>query len=260
MKNKITLITGAGGGLGKEFAYLFAKDGNAVCLVDIDNKGLLDTENRLREKIPNAVVDKITADLSEKGELEKVFSYTRGKGYFVNNLVNAAGFGDCSDFKDMDIEKQMKMTEVNCNALLYFTRVYMEDMLKHKEGHIINISSIAGFVPGPFMCTYHATKSFVLNLGESLAYELKGSGVHILTLAPGPFTSKFVGKAHNDYTFSKIKPASAFAVASYGYRMSKKGKSLAIVGFKNRITCFAPRFFSRKFVAKISAKTIKKGA
>ncbi len=257
--NKITLITGAGGGLGKEFAYLFAKDGNAVCLVDIDGNGLLDTEHDLKERLPNVVTDKIIADLSEKDELEKVFSYTKGKGYFVNNLVNAAGFGDCSDFKDMDIAKQMKMTDVNCNALLYFTRVYLDDMLKHKDGHIINISSIAGFVPGPFMCTYHASKSFVLNLGESLAYELKGTGVHILTLAPGPFTSKFVGKAHNDYTFSKIKPASALSVANFGYKMSKKGKSLAIVGLKNKITCFAPRFFSRKFVAKCSAKTIKRG-
>lgn len=257
---RITLITGAGGGLGKEFAGLYAKEGNALCLVDVDQKGLDETESFVLNKNKDCKIEKVVADLSDKEELKKVFAFTKEKGYFVNNLVNGAGFGDCCDFKDMNIDKQLKMTDVNCNALLYFTRVYLDEMLANKEGHIINISSIAGFVPGPYMCTYHATKSFVLNLGEALAVELKGTGVHILTLAPGPFTSKFLSKAHNDYTFSKIKPNSAFEVASYGLKMSKKGKTLAVVGLKNKITVFVPRFFSRKFVAKCSAGTIKKGA
>ena len=257
---KRTLITGAGGGLGKEFAYLFAKDKNDLCLVDIDPKGLDDTEAYVLKKAPGTKIEKIIADLSNKEDLKKVFSFTKDEGYFVNNLVNAAGFGDCADFKDMEIEKELRMTDVNCNALLYFTRFYLDDMLKENEGHIINISSIAGFVPGPYMCTYHATKGFVLLLGESISYELKDTKVKLLTLAPGPFNSKFVSKAHNDYTFSKIKPDSALKVALYGYKKSKQGKTLAIVGFKNRLTCFAPRFFSRKFVTRCSARTLKKGA
>lgn len=257
---KRTLITGAGGGLGKEFAYLFAKDGNALLLVDVDQKGLDETLAYLKEKVPGATAEALQADLSNKEELQRVFDFAKSKDYFVNNLVNAAGFGDCADFKDMEIGKQLKMTDVNCNALLFFTRVFLDDMLKNNEGHIINISSIAGFVPGPYMCTYHATKGFVLLFGESVSYELRKTNVKLLTLAPGPFNSKFVSKAHNDYTFSKIKPYSALDVASYGYKMSKKGKSLAIMGLKNKITCFAPRFFSRKFVTKCSAKTLKKGA
>ena len=257
---KRTLITGAGGGLGKEFAYLFAKDKNNLCLVDVDAKGLDETEAYVLSKVPGVKIEKIVADLSKKEELKKVFALTEEKGYFVNNLVNAAGFGDCTDFKDMDVDKELRMTDVNCNALLYFTRVYLDKMLKENEGHIINISSIAGFVPGPYMCTYHATKGFVLLLGESVSYELKGTKVKLLTLAPGPFNSKFVSKAHNDYTFSKSKPDSAIKVASYGYKKSKQGKTLAIVGFKNRLTCFAPRFFSRKFVTRCSAKTLKKDA
>lgn len=257
---KYTLITGAGGGLGKEFAYLYAKDGNNLVLVDIDEKGLEDTEKYVKEKVPNVLIDKVVSDLSNKDELRKTFKFTQDKGYFINNLVNAAGFGDCTDFKDMDIEKNMKMTDVDCNALLFFTRVYLDDMLKNNEGHIINISSIAGYVPGPYMCTYHASKGYVLLLGESISYELRKTNVHLLTLAPGPFNSKFVSQAHNDYTFSKIKPNSALKVAEYGYKKSKKNKTLAIVGFKNKLTCFAPRFFSRKFVTKMSAKTLKKGA
>ena len=160
----------------------------------------------------------------------------------------------------MNIDKQLKMTDVDCNALLYFTRVYLDDMLKNNEGHIINISSIAGFIPGPYMCTYHACKGFVLLLGESISYELRKTNVKLLTLCPGPFESKFVEKAHNDYTFSKIKPMTAESVAKFGYKKSIKGKKLAIVGFKNRFTIFITRFFPRSFVTKISAKNMKKGA
>ena len=255
---KYTLITGAAGGLGKEFAILYAKDNNNLLLVDNNLDGLNVVKEEIAKLCNHIKIDILKADLSSKDELRKIFSYCQEKEYFINNLVNGAGFGDCTDFKDMNIDKQLAMVDVNCNALLYFSRVFLDDMLKNNEGHIINISSIAGFVPGPYMCTYHASKAFVLNLGESIAYELKGSNVKLLTLCPGPFLSKFVSNAHNDYTFKKIKPVTAKKVAEYGYKCSLKGKSLAIVGFKNRLTCFAPRFFSRKFVAKMSAKNIKK--
>ena len=255
---KTTLITGAANGLGKEFAKLYAKDNNNLLLVDIDEQALNQVKQELNQEFSNIVIDTIIADLSLKEDLRKVFYYTQSKKYFVNNLVNCAGFGDRTDFKDMDVEKQLKMTDVDCNALLYFTRVYLDDMLANNEGHIINIASIAGFLPGPYMCTYHACKGFVLLLGESISYELRKTNVKLLTLCPGPFMSKFVEKAHNDYTFSKIKPVSAAKVASFGYKKSLKGKRLAIVGLKNKFTIFITRFFPRSIVTASSAKTMKK--
>jgi short-subunit dehydrogenase len=108
------------------------------------------------------------------------------------------------------------------------------------------------------MCTYHATKGYVLLLGEAISYELRNTNVKLLTLCPGPFLSQFVKKAHNDYTFSKIKPISSDEVAEFGYKKSLKGKSLAIVGFKNRITILASKFAPRKLVTSSSAKTMKK--
>ena len=255
---KTTLITGAANGLGKEFAKLYAKDNNNLLLVDIDEQALNQVKQELNQEFSNIEIDTIIADLSLKEDLRKVFDYTQSKKYFVNNLVNCAGFGDRTDFKDMDVEKQLKMTDVDCNALLYFTRVYLDDMLANNEGHIINIASIAGFLPGPYMCTYHACKGFVLLLGESISYELRKTNVKLLTLCPGPFMSKFVEKAHNDYTFSKIKPVSAAKVASFGYKKSLKGKSLAIVGLKNKLTIFITRFFPRSIVTASSAKTMKK--
>ena len=151
----------------------------------------------------------------------KNINYTEEKNYFINNLVNCAGFGDCCDINKMNIDKQLTMTNVNCNALLYFTKVFLDKMLEKNEGHIINISSIAGFMPGPF-------------------------------------TSSFVKQAHNDYTFTKIKPVSAKTVALYGYKKSQKGKKVAIVGFKNKLIIFATRFFPRSLITLISAKNIRK--
>ena len=253
-----TLITGATGGLGMAFCSLYAKDKNNLVLVSTKEDKLKELQASLINEY-GILVDYVVADLSKIEECKKVYNYTKEKGYFINNLVNNAGFGDRTDFKDMDPDLQVDMVAVNCSALLYFTRVYMSDMLKNNQGHIINVASIAGFVPGPYMCTYHATKSFVLNLGEAIAHEIRKTNVKILTLCPGPFVSGFVGKAKNDFTFKKIKPVPAIKVAEYGYKKSLKGKRLAIVGLGNKITVFAPRFFSRKFVTKISAGTIKKG-
>ena len=256
---KRTLITGASTGLGKEFAKLYAKDNNSLVLVARN----LEKLNKVKEEILslyNVECDIISADLSKKEEWEKVFNYTEEKGYFINNLVNNAGFGDRTDFLEMDIEYQIQMTEVNCNAALYFTRKYLTKMVEYNEGHIINVSSIAGFMPGPYMATYHATKGYLLLLGEAISYEIRKTKVKLLTLCPGPFNSEFVAKAGNDYTFKKIKPIDAIDVAKYGYKKSLQGKSVAIVGFKNKLTVFATRFAPRSFVAKTSAKTMKKDA
>ena len=256
---KITFITGAANGLGKEFAVLYGKDHNNLLLVDIDEVALASVKEELGNMYPDIYIDTIVADLAKEEELKRVYAYTIEKGYFVNNLVNAAGFGDRCDFKDMDIDKQLKMTYVDCNAVLYFTKVFLDEMLKQDEGHIINVASIAAFMPAPYMCTYHACKSYVLLLGEAISYEIRKTNVKLLTLCPGPFLSKFVELAHNDYTFKKIKPIKASQVAEFGYKKSLKGKSIAIVGFKNRLTIFASRFAPRSFVTATSAKTMKKG-
>lgn len=254
---KTTLITGAASGLGREFSYLFAKDGNNLLLIDIHKEGLEKTKQEIQKINHSIHIDLLEADLSDLTSYKKIYAYTKENNYFINYLVNCAGFGDCCDIDKMNIDKQLTMTNVDCNALLYFTKVFLDDMLVRNEGHIINISSIAGFMPGPYMCTYHACKSYVLLLGEAISYEIRKTNVKLLTLCPGPFISSFVKEAHNDYTFTKITPVSAKAVALYGYKKSQKGKKVAIVGFKNKLIVFATRFFPRSFITSISAKNIK---
>lgn len=255
---KVVLITGAASGLGKAFATLYASKHQSLVLVDKDTTGLMHTKSEIESFTNDITIDCIEADLCDELELQKVFQYTQSKGYFVHELINCAGFGDRTDFWEMDIQKQLQMTKVDCNALLYLTHIYLDAMLQHNEGHIINVSSLAGFLPGPYMSTYHACKGYILLLGEAIAYELRKTNVHLLTLCPGPFYSHFVHFAHNDYTFQKIKPMDAHRVALIGYQKAHQGKTIAIVGLKNRLTIFFTRFLPRRFVATLSAKTIKK--
>ena len=143
---KATLITGAASGLGREFSYLFAKDGNNLLLIDIHKEGLEKTKQEVQKINHSIHIDLLEADLSDLTSYKKIYAYTKENNYFINYLVNCAGFGDCCDIDKMNIDKQLTMTNVDCNALLYFTKVFLDDMLVRNEGHIINISSIAGFI------------------------------------------------------------------------------------------------------------------
>ena len=115
---KITLITGSANGLGKEFAKLYAKEGCSLLLIDYDEKALLETSKEIKSIDKNIVVETLICDLSEKEELVKIKEYVSSNEYFVNNLINCAGFGEQKDFVDMDEDFQLKMSDVDCNALL----------------------------------------------------------------------------------------------------------------------------------------------
>ena len=256
MNNKYTLITGGASGLGLELSKRFAKEGNNLLLVS-SNLTNLEAAKEGIEKEYKVDVQILQLDLSNNTNFKKVKEYTDAHHMFINNLVNCAGFGDRTDFKDMDPDKQINMIELNCNAPLYLMNIYIKDMIKNDEGHILNISSIAGFYPGPYMTTYHASKAFLNNISEGIHRELKGTNVHMTIICPGPFTSGFVSKAHNDYTFNKIKPLPASKVADISMKMFHKNKRMYVIGFGNRVSLFFSRFFSRNFVTNISATQIK---
>ena len=257
--NKYTLITGASSGLGFELAKLFGKDGNNLLLISSNPNNLESAKKELEKEI-KVDIKTLALDLSNPDNFGKVKKFTESHKINVSNLVNCAGFGDCTDFVEMDINKQIKMVELNCNAPMYLMHAYLKDMIANNEGHILNISSIASFVPGPYMCTYHATKAFLTNLSESIARELKGTNVYLTTICPGPFESGFVKKAGNSYTFSKIKPISAAKVAEISYKNMKKKKTLKIIGFKNNVLMFFSRRLPRRLVTNTSANQIKNKA
>lgn len=254
---KFSLITGGASGLGLELAKLFAKNGNNLFLVSSNPENLDNAKKKLIEEY-KIKVETIALDLSNPDNFSKVKDYSDKHEMFISNLVNCAGFGDRTDFIDMDIDKQLKMVELNCNAPMYLMHAYLKDMIEAKEGHILNISSIAAFVPGPYMVTYHASKAFLSNLSQGIERELKGTVVRLTTVCPGPFESGFVSKAGNEYTFSKIKPISASKVAQISYKACMRNKSFLVIGFKNKFMMFLTRFAPRKFVINTSASQIKK--
>ena len=255
---KATFITGASSGLGKEFAKIYARYNNNLVLLGTNEERLEATKKEVLDINNNIKVFTKVCDLSLQEELKKAYEFTRDNDLFINNLVNCAGFGDQKKLSEMDIDLQLKMTEVNCNAPLYFTKAFLGDMIKNDEGHIINVASIAGLYPGPYMSTYHATKAFLISLSDAVSYEVRKTNIKVLTLCPGPFNSGFVARAHNDYTFKKLKPIEASTVAKIAYEKSMKGKKFFIIGFKNRLTYFASRFVGRKMLVSSSAKLLDK--
>lgn len=251
------MITGGASGLGKEFAKIYAERGDNLILIDCDFDKLKATKKEIGILFGGVEIFAIEADLSKYEDLKRIKYICDEEGFFVRCLVNCAGFGDQNDFRKMEISKQIEMTEVNCNAVVYLTRVFLDNMLKYDEGRIVNVSSVAGLYPGPYMSTYHACKAYVLYLGQSIAYELRKTEIRLLTLCPGPFYSGFVDRAHNEYTFKKLKPVSAESVARYAFKMSEKGKTFAVVGAKNKIAYFLSRFLPHRWIAFISARFIK---
>ena len=257
--SKYTLITGASSGLGFELAKLFGRDKNNLLLISSNIDNLEHAKEELKKEV-DVDIKVLAVDLSNPNNFKLVKEFTDSNNMFISNLVNCAGFGDRTDFVEMDIDKQIKMVELNCNAPMYLMHAYLKDMIEAKEGHILNISSIAAFVPGPYMCTYHASKSFLTNLSEGIARELKGTHVTLTTICPGPFESGFVKKAGNEYTFSKIKPMTTKKVADISYKCLKKNKSFKVIGFKNKVMMFFTRFVPRKLVTNTSANQIKNKA
>ena len=254
--NKYTLISGGASGLGLDLSRLFAKDGHNLFLVSSNQKNL-DAAKEEIEKEYNVEVKVLAVDLSNNQEFHKVKDFTDTNDMHIDNLVNCAGFGDRCDFKDMDIDKQIKMVELNCNCPLYLMRVYLDDMLKEENAHILNIASVASFFPGPYMCTYHSTKAFLLNVSEAIHRELKGTNVHLTTVCPGPFWSDFVKKAGNDYTFKKSKVLSSKEVAVLSMNAMKKNKMTYVIGSKFKMLIFFSRFATRKAIVNGSVNQIK---
>lgn len=206
------LITGASSGIGKDFAYLLAKDYDELVLVARDEEKLKEVKNNLN-RLPDKKVKTVSLDLSNYKSCVKLFEDNKD----VDLLVNCAGFGDCGYFYKTDLEKDINMINTNITALHTLTKLYLADMQKNKKGHILNVASIAAFMPGPLMATYYASKSYVLRLSEAIREELKKSNskVKISVLCPGPVKTNFEKNANVKFQISKANSAD---VAKYAIK------------------------------------------
>jgi short-subunit dehydrogenase len=246
------LITGASRGIGLELARLFAADGHNLVLVarSADDLEKLAEELSQAHDIETRVV---VADLSDPASPAQIAAELNGVN--IDFLVNNAGFGTTGAFHTLPVQREVDQVQVNVSALTALTGHFLPGMVARGQGQILNIASTAAFQPGPYMATYYATKAYVLSFSESLAHELKGSGVTVTAHCPGATATGFGATAGNDVSklFTLQTPATAASVAIHAYRSSQAGKTVAIPGLKNWLGAFSvrlgPRWLVRYFAA-----------
>jgi short-subunit dehydrogenase len=252
-KKGLALVTGASGGLGRELALLFAKDGHDVVIVARSEDKLAEVAKEIEAAGAKAHV--IAADLVDRAAPQKLFAETKKRGLAVDFLVNNAGFGSNGAFLELDRLRELEMVQVNCTALLELTWLFARPMKERKFGRILNIASTAGFQPGPFMATYYASKAFVLNFTEALAFELEGTGVTVTCHCPGATHTGFAQTSGNAESrlFQRSGVATAPEVALHAYRAMTSGDVVSVHGVLNWLGTQGVRFAPRSMVRSMAA-------
>jgi short-subunit dehydrogenase len=248
INGKIALITGASSGIGEAFAYKLAEMGAILVLTARRIDKLQELAIKLNEQY-GVKVFVFAADLIKKEAPKILYSQIINEGLTVDLLVNNAGFGKWTNFLDETIETYDNMLELNINALVKLTHLFIPEMLKKGVGGVINVASTGALQPCPYVGVYCASKSFVLAFSEALYGEYHKKGLTITALCPGNTSTGFqsIAKANT----KGMDADSAEEVADAGIKSILKGKSFKIVGFANYLTSFVPRFFPRKTVINI---------
>jgi short-subunit dehydrogenase len=252
MKTETVLITGASSGIGLELAKCFAADKSNLILVARSTDALetLADELRRQNKIE---VHVITADLSRPEASAEIFAQTGKLGLTVDVLVNNAGFGLHGGFAELPLRRQLEIIQVNIAALVELTGLFLPGMIQRRRGGILNVGSVAGFLPGPQMAVYYASKAFVMSFSEALHEELRGTGVRVTDLCPGPTETNFfkVARSHR-VRETRTRKMSAAVVAQIGYRDFRNDKCLSVPGMQNKMLALvASKLLPRPAVRKL---------
>jgi uncharacterized protein len=247
----IALITGASSGIGKALADNFAEHGYDVILsarsIEKMQPHAADLEKRF-----GITAHVIAADLESHDGAEKLHAEVKRRGLTLTVLVNNAGYGTFGEFKDMPLESQLGMMQLNMTSLVALAKLFLPDLLATR-GKMLNTASTAAFQPGPYMSVYYATKAFVLSFSEALAAELAETGVTVTAFCPGPTLSGFQDKAamhHSAMVKGKRLPTSE-EIARLGFRAMQRGRRVYIPGWKNWILAQLPRISPRRLVTAI---------
>ncbi|MBI4044189.1 MAG: SDR family oxidoreductase [Candidatus Diapherotrites archaeon] len=250
-KAKTALVTGASGGIGLEFAKIFAQESHDIVMVARDREKLVKNAEEIREKHGVQVIV-VVLDLARPGSAQKLFNELEKKKIRVDVLVNNAGFGVAGFFHEESLEKQLEMIQLNVATLVELTYFFANKMVERRSGKILNVSSTAAFQPGPLMAVYYASKAFVLSFSEALRNELGDSGISVTALCPGPTESGFQERA--DIKTMRLvrgkRLMSPAVVAAAGFDGLMKNKSVVIPGLRNFVMAYAVRVLPRDYVTK----------
>jgi len=240
----VVLITGASAGIGSALAHVFADHGHDLVLV-------ARREQRLAE-LADAIAAKgcrkpaiVPVDLAHPDAISLVGDGLAACGAEPEIVVNNAGFGLIGAAADIDHAAQLNMVDLNVRALTALSLAFIESLERHRGG-ILNVASVASFLPGPGMAVYYATKAFVLSLSEALHHELRPRGIRVTVLCPGPVPSEFRERAGDrSGGYPPFITLSAQRVALEGYRGLKAGRRLVVPGVGNKLVPLLARFIPR---------------
>jgi hypothetical protein len=256
-KNMITketvLITGASSGIGLEIARQFALHAHPVILTAPVESELFQIAEEFNRKY-GVSVRIIAADLSAMTTPMELFDKLKEQDVQVDILVNDAGFGYHGDFASIPLMKDIMMMRVNVEAVVSMTKLFLAPMIERGYGRILNVASVAGFVPGPQLAVYHATKAFVLSFSEAIATELEDSGVTVTALCPGAVDTDFFMKADmiDTNAFQNSSMMAPQEVAKVAYEAVMEGERVVIPGGINKVMALARNFVPESLQAKMN--------
>lgn len=253
-RRETALVTGASRGIGLELARLLAQDGYDLVLVARSEDALKQIAREL--EAAHAIQARVLVqDLSRPEASGVVFAALEASSTAVDVLVNNAGFGSHGPFREIDGITARDMLQVNNAALTELTRQFLPGMLERGSGRILNVASLAAFMPGPMMAVYHASKAYVLRLSVALAEELRGSGVTVTVLCPGYVRTGFQDRAALDLgtvRIARLGVMDAATVARVGYRGMMRGKVVVVPGVVNKLLALGSKLGPRFLVTRIA--------
>lgn len=241
------LITGASSGIGRDMARVLASKKYDLVLVARDLEKLNNLAEELSKKY-EVKIQTIGMDLSISENCIELHKSVKD----VDILINNAGFGDCGNFTKTSLEKELKMIDTNITAYHILLKLYLTDMKERKSGKILNVASIAGFMPGPLMATYYATKAYIVRISEAIREELKKEkikNVKISILCPGPVKTNFDSVANVKFN---LKQRSSMEVAKYAIEKLEKGKFYIVPGLEVKLAKFGSKIAPTTLLCKIT--------
>ena len=249
-RGKWALVTGASAGIGVALAQELAAGGTHLVLTARRRERLEALAKALSAKY-KVKTEVFAADLADPSAPEKIFAFTKEKGIEIDLLINNAGFGHLGEFPSVEKQRLLDMVQVNCNAVVHLTRLYLPEMVARRRGDVLILASTASFQAVPYISTYAATKAFDLLLAEGLAEEMKPYGIRVCALCPGSTESEFhVVAGHKKF---KRKAETAEKVARTGLKALAAGKSYVISGLGNYLGAHGERLVPRRFVTRVAA-------
>ena len=230
---KTALITGASSGIGYELTRCFAQDGHNVIMVANHEDKLQQAAQQISTEFPLIRVETVSVDLSRDGAADRLYSEVQDKGLQVDFLVNNAGFGEKGPFLENELDKELALIHLNVITLVTLTKRYLREMVNRGSGKILQVSSVAAFLPHPLLAVYAATKSFVLSFSESLQNEINDTPVTLTVLCPPPTETNFfeVANMENSKIANSSQVQAADEVAKAGYEGLMKGDARVLPTF-----------------------------